>query len=177
MKRIFTIGLLLILCALTGLAQEEIPSRTIVRQPQVAPSNAVPVTKHIYSKQNLEQASMEDLNQYLRKARIQRNEGFGMVVLGPALCVAGVLFLDASTRNKSKDDKDENVKSGFTFLGLGVACSAMSIPTIISGSARAGKVKKAMKDRTGAGLNLAPSLVYSDKSRNLSPGITLRVRF
>lgn len=93
--------------------------------------------------------------------------------------MVGAILVDASNRNNGNrsDENDDKFNSGITLLCIGLAATVISVPTIVSGSVRVNKVKKVLNDRAGAGLNLSPGLVYNDYSRNLSSGITFRVRF
>lgn len=177
MKRISAIGLLLILCSLTSMAQTEIPGRTNTRQSQAERSDSLRKFKNIYSTQSLERASIQELNQYLRKAKNKKNKGLVMVVLGPAACVVGAILIDSSSGNNSSDANDTYFNSGVTLCCLGLTTTGIGIPTLVTGSVRAGKIKKALNDRAGAGLNLAPCLLFSDNNRNLIPGIAFKVRF
>ena len=178
MKRISAIGLLLILCSLTSMAQTEIPGRTNTRQSQAERSDSLRKFKNINSTQSLERASIQELNQYLRKAKNKKNKGLGLVVLGSAACVVGAILVDRySGDNNYSESNDTYFNDGVTLCCIGLATTAVGIPALVTGTVRAGKIKKAMNDRTGAGLNLAPCLVYSDNNRNLIPGFVFRVRF
>lgn len=157
MKKISIIGLLLVLCAFTSQAQK-------------------------YSKENLEKTSIDDLNEYLRKAKNTRTIGFAMLIAGPALCVAGTLMMNDNYVQGVRYDAGERgsdigFAAGAIMFLWGCTASVSSIPIIASNSIRIGKIKNVIINHKLVEIDIAPSFQPNYTSQNFNPGLMLRVKF
>lgn len=157
MKKVSIIGLLLILCTFSSLAQK-------------------------YSMENLEKTSIDDLNEYLRKAKNNRTIGFAMVIAGPAMCVAGTLLMNENYVQGVRYDAGERgsdigFAAGAIMFLWGFTASVSSVPIIASNSIRIGKIKNVIINHKLVELNIAPSIQPNYASQNFNPGLTLSVKF
>lgn len=157
MKKVSIIGLLLILCTFSSLAQK-------------------------YSMENLEKTSIDDLNEYLRKAKNNRTIGFAMVIAGPAMCVAGTLLMNENYVQGVRYDAGERgsdigFAAGAIMFLWGFTASVSSVPIIASNSIRIGKIKNVIINHKLVELNIAPSIQPNYASRNFNSGLTLSAKF
>ena len=127
----------------------------------------------VYSKQNLEQTSLEDLNLHLEKAHKLKKTGVIMSIAGPAGCLAGMTVAVLAYAGGSEG---EFIAGSFLFLG-GFVTTVVGLPILITGSTRVKRVRTAISNHKGASLNISPGLVYYNKAQNLYPGVRLSVKF
>jgi hypothetical protein len=147
MKKYISTGLLLILFSMTAQAQD-----------------------NMYSKENLEKASAEELNQYLIQAQKLKKTGGTVTIVGSStMLVGGVLI--AINRETAF------YVGSITFLG-GLVINAFGIPTLAKGSSRVKKVSKAWNSRSNpVQMALVPCSLYNYQTHNMLPGLLLRIRF
>lgn len=129
--------------------------------------------QRVYSKQNLEHASLESLNSSLEKAQKLKKTGAILSIAGPVSFVAGALLGAAAWSGGTEG----MWQLGAGMIIIGTCTTLIGLPILITGSTRVNKVRKAINTRTGASLNFAPGFVYNNQSQNLSPGIALQIRF
>jgi hypothetical protein len=157
MKKITIIGLLWILCAFSSHAQK-------------------------YSFENLQKTSIDDLNEYLRKAKNNRNIGFAMLIAGPALCVTGSLlmsdnYVQGVRYDAGEKGSDIGFAAGVIMFLWGFTASVSSVPIIASNSIRIGKIRNVIINHKLVDINIEPNFQPNYNSRNFNSGFTLRVRF
>jgi hypothetical protein len=166
MKKIIFTGLLIVLFNLWGYSQQENSVKDTKQNSQDSPTQAQDVKKSDYSAQNLQQASIEDLNLYLKKAKGLKTTGLAATIAGPVMTVGGVILLGVSWGNY-----------GYLPTFAGLAVTAIGVPILITGSSRVYKVKYAMDAHNGISLSVAPGLVFANQNTNPYPGISLKLRF
>lgn len=129
--------------------------------------------QRVYSKQNLELASLDSLNHSLEKAHKLKKTGVIMSIAGPASFITGALLGAAAWSGGTEG----MWQLGAGMMIIGTCTTLIGLPILIAGSSRVKKVNRAIKTRMGASLNLAPYYVYNKNSQNLSSGVTLHIRF
>ncbi len=129
--------------------------------------------QRVYSKQNLEHASLESLNSSLEKAQKLKKTGAILSIAGPVSFVAGVLLGAAAWSGGT----EAMWQVGAGMIIIGTFTTVIGLPILITNSSRVKKVRNAINSRTGASLNLTPCFVYNSKSQFLSPGLALQIRF
>ena len=146
MKKYLTVVLFLIMLAITCQAQR------------------------IYSKENLEKVSSEDLNLYYGKAKKMKKTGNIITLTGSCTAVTGIVLIALNS--------ESTAYFGLYMLMAGIGTTVIGIPILITGSTRVKNIeaiKYAHND--GVKIDLAPSGIYNYASQNYQPGITLRIRF
>ena len=122
----------------------------------------------VYSRQNLERASLEDLNFYLRQAKSTRTTGIILTAVGPV--TYGILLINANSKNSNMD------LGTVGLLGLlGTISTFVGIPILITGSSRVSRVKNALSNKVS--IDMAPSVFQSNLAKNHQTGLTLRIQF
>jgi len=146
MKKNLTLVLLLILFAFTCQAQE------------------------IYSKENLQKTSLEDLNVYLEKAQKLKKAGSIVTIAGSATTVTGLVLIAMNS--------ESTFYHGFFMSIAGPIITLVGLPILLTNSSRIKRINK-IKDNLygGVTIDLAPSGIYNCATQNYQPGITLRLRF
>ena len=139
MKQIFVIGILIIIISFTTNAQ------------------------NVFSKQNLEQASQEDLSRYLKEAKNQKT-------VGTILVIGGVVSIVSSFVIVQRD-----LDTAATILGIGMGATIIGIPLMILGNSRVKKVNKALSE--GVSLEIAPCSFHNYQAYSHQSGVTFRFKF
>lgn len=123
----------------------------------------------LYSKQNLEKASIEDLSLSLTKAQKLKKTGGVISILGSSAVLAGILLMAAG---------ESTAYFGFGMFFGGVGCTAIGIPILAAGSSRVKKTSKVWNDKYNAvWMELVPCSLYNYQTQNIQTGISLRIRF
>jgi len=122
----------------------------------------------VYSRQNLERASLEDLNFYLKQAKSKRTTGIILTAVGP------VTFMTFYLIGHSENSKLNYVTAG-EIVVLGTISTFVGIPILITGSSRVNRVKNALSNKVS--INMAPSVFQSNLAKNHQTGLTLRIQF
>jgi hypothetical protein len=123
----------------------------------------------LYSKQNLEKASKENLTLYLTKAENLKKAGGVMTIAGSSSTIVGVILMAIG---------ESTAYVGFymTFAGLG--STVIGIPILATGSSRVKKISKAWNTKYNAAMiNLVPCGIYNYQTQNIKPGVSLRIKF
>jgi hypothetical protein len=146
MKKCFISGMLIVLFTLDGQAQG------------------------LYSRQNLEQTSNEDLSLYLMKAQKLKKTGGVITIAGASTVISGFLLMfDGETASY--------IGIYMSFFGLG-GVTAIGIPILATGSSRVMRISKVWNAKNNAmWIDLAPCGLYNYQAQNIRPGIKLRIRF
>jgi hypothetical protein len=251
MKKITFVVFISILGILSGYTQGHTQGVASPKSPeqnlQTNQSVSVEQTQQKYSKLNLQEASLQDLNYQLNKAKILKQTGIVLSIVGPAAAIGGLaalnMFLSESdgtlfvagflttvaaipivitgstrvraienemvTRNRDSIvniqlyNKAKVMRGAGLFLTVagpialatavfldinnnsaanpiyiaGAISTGVGIPLLIVGSKRVNKIVGGLTTHDAASLNIAPGFVYNNKTQNLYPGVTLRVRF
>ena len=147
MKKSLLTGLLLLLFTIAGQAQS------------------------LYSQKNLEKASSEELTLYLTKAQKLKKTGSIISLTGASTVILGIALI--STNREA---------AGYMGLGIGVTgigITLVGLPILATGSSRIKKVSKAFNARYNniGQVHLVPCSIYNYQTRNIQPGIALRINF
>jgi hypothetical protein len=128
----------------------------------------------LYSEKNLKQATPEDLNLYLKKAKSQKKAGGILLIAAPVSAATGILL--SSLAYSGGSEMEFSLGLGMMFVSMGAL--AIGIPLRITGSSRVKKVSREWNERYNTSLvSLAPYGNYNYHTHGIQPGITLRVRF
>ena len=150
MKKVSAIGLLLILYTSTCHAQS------------------------VYSKQNLEQVSQDDLNLYLIKAKKTKKIGTIMSIGGPIAFGSGILLSSYAWSGGT----EAAWGAGLVLLMAGTSSTLIGLPLLITGNSRVNRIKKINNNANdGVMIDLIPCNFQNFQSQNHQYGISLRVRF
>jgi hypothetical protein len=103
--------------------------------------------------------------QLYNKAKVMRGAGLFLTVAGP-IALATAVFLDINNNSAANP-----------IYIAGAISTGVGIPLLIVGSKRVNKIVGGLTTHDAASLNIAPGFVYNNKTQNLYPGVTLRVRF
>ncbi len=122
----------------------------------------------VFSKQNLEQASQDDLRLYLKKAKSQKTTGMVLTIAGPVTVTSLIVVASSSVVNMSLDTAE-------VIFFAGIAATLIGIPVMIVGSSRVNKVKNTLSDRVS--IELAPCSFQNYTAQNKQHGITFRIKF
>jgi len=149
MKKILTVGLLCIILAFTCQAQK------------------------FYSQENLEKASLQDLNFSLEKAKKLKKNGRNLSIAGPIIFGAGFGLGTAAWSGGTE---------GMWQIGLGMMVAGpiitlIGLPILFTGSSRVKRINEIKHTGDGVRIDLSPSGIYNCATQNYQPGITLRLRF
>lgn len=146
MKKILSIGLLFTLMVFTCKAQQ------------------------IYSKENLEKASLEDLNLYIEKAQKLKKTGKIITLVGSATALTGMVIIAGNS--------ERTAYYGFYLLLAGAGVTVIGLPVLSTGSSRVKKIN-AIKNTAfdGIKMDLTPCSIYNYTTQNQQAGITLKISF
>jgi hypothetical protein len=149
MKKTLTVGLLLIFIAFTCQAQK------------------------ICSKENLEEASLEELNICLEKAQKLKKNGINLSIAGPLIFGAGYGLATAAWSGGTQ---------GMWQIGLGMFVAGpiitlIGLPMLFIGSSRVKRINEIKHSGDGVKIDLAPSGIYNCATQNYLPGISLKLKF
>lgn len=155
MKKILFIGLFLILLAFNCQAQS------------------------VYSKQNLEKATQQDLNRYMSKAKKTRTAGAILSITGPIMGVTGGIIMNNNLDGFFGGTSNVTlVNTGAGLLITGICATLVGLPLLINGSSRVKRIKEITNTAfNGVRLDLAPCNFYSYQTHSHQFGVTLRVSF
>lgn len=118
-----------------------------------------------FSKQNLEQASQDDLNSYLTKAKSQKTTGLILSIAGSVAVI--------SIRNT---DANISLDAAAAIFLIGSAATLIGIPVFIIGSSRVNTINR-IKNSNGFTMELSPCSFYNYQAQSHQPGVTLRINF
>lgn len=124
--------------------------------------------QNVYSVQNLEQASMEDLQLYLGKAQRVKKTGAILSIAGPASALTGIALLSGG---------EKNFPPGFAMLLAGTGVTLVGIPILATGAVRVNKVNRAIDNRQAVRLILSPGSLYNYREGAPVPGLSICMKF
>ena len=120
----------------------------------------------VYSVENLEQSSLEDLQLYLGKAQSLKKTGKILSIVGPVSALTGLLLAG----------QESTFPVGFTMLLAGSGVTLIGLPVMATGSSRVKRVNAAIDSRkSSARLILGPGCFYDYERNTLQAGIGLRI--
>lgn len=123
----------------------------------------------LYSKENLEKASLEELDLYLTKAQKLKKTGGFISIAGSSTAIVGIILM-ASGENTAY------VGYPLSFIGLGA--TVIGIPILATGSSRVKKVSKIWNTKYNmVVMDLVPCSIYNYQTQNIQPVIKVRIRF
>lgn len=127
-------------------------------------------SQNVYSKQNLEKASTENLDIYLKKAHIVKSGGSTVTVIGLISTVAGVVFLSTG--------KETYAYTGFYLSVFGLGVTAIGLPILYTGSLRIKKINDIKNINSEvAFIEIALCRYQNDMVKGYQTGVSLRLRF
>ena len=165
MKSIALIGMFILLGTFNVYSQIESAETDSKQNSQDKSNQHQTVKKSDYTALNLQQASTENLNLYLAKAKRLKTTGLVTTIGGPVMFVTGIVILGLSWGNYG---------AGLTLVGL--TSTVVGIPVLIVGSKRVYKVKYTLQTHNSrASISVTPGFmrIYNDK--NFIPGATLSI--
>lgn len=131
-------------------------------------------SQDLYSKENLEKASSEDLFFYLTKAQKLERTGGILLIAVPVSAVSGIVLANNSYGGGT---------AGAWSAGLGLVIASLGftvvgIPTFAVGTSRVKKVTNLLRPKYNTAIiDFFPGCQYSYHTQNVQPGITFRIRF
>ena len=133
-------------------------------------------SQKIYSVENLEQASQEDLNTYLDKALKLKKDGKTVTTVGAVTLGADVLF---GTIMILGDYGGMGEAAVFMFTGFAaLGTLAVGIPMRITGKKRVERINTIKNTAyDGIKIDLKPCAQYNLVTQNYQPRVTLKIRF
>ena len=130
-------------------------------------------SQKIYSVENLEQASQEDLNTYLDKALKLKKNGKTVIIVGTVAlgAVALSIPLDATGGMIAA--------SAAIFVGIpALAATTVGISMNTKGKKRVKRINTIKNTAyDGIKIDLKPCVQYNLATQNYQPGVTLRISF
>jgi len=132
-------------------------------------------SQNLYSRQNMEHASGQELRANFAKARKLKKTGTILTLGGLGAGVTGVFIFSQSWAGNLGE---EFATIGpILFIG-GVGAILIGIPTIIIGSIRIKKINNIIAaSYPNLKLDLKPCAQYNLLTQNYHPGLTLNIRF
>ena len=124
-----------------------------------------------YSIENIQNASLKDLELYLVKAQKLKKTGGILSIVGPVTAITGTLLVS-----------NMNTSSSFglgliMFLG-GIGVTVVGLPILITGSSRVKRINNIKSTAyNGLRIDLVPGNQYNYMTQNHQPGISLRISF
>ena len=128
-----------------------------------APVNSI-YSKKFPDKSRLEEATMDELNYYLKHAKNQRTVG---AILSIAGCVTIVSIREGAD--------NMSLEAAGAILLLGTVATLIGIPVMIVSNSRVNKIKNQLSDRVY--IELAPYNFQNYMAQNKEYGITFRIKF
>ena len=153
MKKIFLVGILCILCEIASHGQS------------------------VYSMQNLQQSSPENLNIYLTLAKKQKKSGAIITATGAITAVAGFAVFALSYEGEEFLGYNTGTDIGGWMTVLGTGATLAGLPIWISGSVKVKRIKQVMSNPAEVYFELAPCSFKDFIAHNNQTGITIRLRF
>jgi hypothetical protein len=131
---------------------------------------SVSFSQGLYSKENLEKASPEELLLYLKKAQKLKKAGGVITIAGSAAVLTGGVLISL-TREAS------GYAGIYTALG-GLGATVIGLPIFLAGSSRVNKVSNIWNSHYNtAQIDLVPCTLHNPHTQHIHPGISLRMRF
>jgi hypothetical protein len=130
----------------------------------------------VYSKENLEKATEEELNHYLQKAKNTKTAGAILSITGPIIAVTGGVIMNNNF--SFTEGNGDKANTGGVLLLTGVCATIVGLPLLINGSSRVKKIKEIKNTAfNGVEFDLAPCNFYDYQTHNHQFGVTLKVSY
>lgn len=124
--------------------------------------------RSMYSQQNLDRASVEELNFYLAKAQKLKKIGGIELIVAPVAGAVGLLLWSEASKTGGSPTPGVGLMIG------SIGTLAIGIPTRLIGSSRVKKVTESLSAKSGtATIKLTPTGSFNYQTRSIQPGITL----
>ncbi len=133
--------------------------------------------QNLYSQhKNLEQASVEELNTYLIKAKKLKKTGAILSIGGPITSIVGyALFSSAWSGNFGGSF---TAGAGIIMLIVGIPVTVIGLPILIIGSSRVGRINSIIDNASNKVLiEIAPCHFHNYMAQNSQAGIKFMIRF
>ncbi len=143
---------------------------------QIPPGTSHVINRKTYSVENLQNATGEELEYYLYKAKKLQKTGRTFNIIGASFIglLAGTVILE----NAAHTDPWGTILVGIIAVPAAGASFVIGIPTNLTGKNRVERINTIKG--TGfndVGIDLQPCIQYNLSSQNYQPGITLKIRF
>ncbi len=126
--------------------------------------------RSMYSQQNLDRASVEELNFYLARAEKQKKIGGIELIIAPVAGALGLLLWSEASKTGGSPTPGVGLMIG------SLTTFAIGIPTRLIGSSRVKKVTKALNAKSGTStIKLINGSSFNYQTRSIQPGITLSI--
>lgn len=132
-------------------------------------------SQRIYSKQQLEQASMEELNAYLKLSEKKKTTGTILSVAGPVALLAGGIVFNENWDKYGEENYTKADAGGYLILA-GIVSTIIGVPMLIKGSSRVKRITGIMDAKT-VSFELAPCRFQDLLSHRTPAGMALRLTF
>ncbi len=132
----------------------------------------------IYSLENLQQTTPENLETYLTFAKKQKNTGRIVLNTGLITAGAGVVLAVAAYDNDEWIGINTGTVIGSWMFILGTGAVLVGLPILISGSSRLKRINGVISQNSvHVPLEIAPYHFYNNIARHNQYGATVRIRF
>jgi hypothetical protein len=135
-------------------------------------SHVTSFSQSIYSKENLEKASMEELGVYLQVSQKLKRTGTVMSVAGPAALIAGSIAYSKAIN----DGSWYGSPVGYYLILGGFVTTVIGVPVLLTGSSRVKRIRGIM-DKKSVSFEIVPCSSHTVYVQNPQPGITLRLMY
>lgn len=129
--------------------------------------------QNIYSQQNLENSSVENLNKYLEQVKKYKRNGAILSISGPVSLVLGAELLDRHMNFNDSTNPGEIF--GVIFIVYGLIGTLVGIPMFAVNSSRVKKIRNTLADKTS--VELAPCSFNNYMAQTNQYGVTLKLKF
>lgn len=125
-----------------------------------------------YSQKSLENASQEELNLYLNKAKKTKKIGVIMSISGSVALIGGMVLVSSSSENP-----ETALLSGVFLWGAGTISTLFGLPVFISGASKVNRIKKIkINSDSEVMIELAPCSFRSYQTQTQQYGISIRIK-
>jgi len=128
-----------------------------------------------YSIENIQNASLKNLELYLVKAQKLKKTGAVLSITGPISAILGILMFNASWAGNFGGPGTAGL--GFVMFLGGTGVTLVGLPILITGSSRIRRINKVKESANGLSLDIAPCSQFNLATQNHQLGVTLRIRF
>lgn len=130
----------------------------------------------LYSLENLQQSSQEQLDTYLSFAKKQKKTGATIKTIGLLTVGAGVLVSAVSSHDDWIISTGEAI--GGTMMLLGTGAILVGLPIQLTGAARIRRINGVKADSLGTiNIELVPCRFTNHLAQSSQTGVTLRIKF
>ena len=134
----------------------------------------------LYSSQNLNHASREELDLLYKKARKSKNVGKILTISGASLVALGFAMQvnGLATTVVKLEDRTNQFEAGTVLFSIGAVGTIVGLPILITGSSRTKRINKIKYASSNfISIEMNPYWFQDYLSKNNQLGATLRIRF